>query len=766
MKKLIEGLKHFQEHLMWEKRELFERAVAGQSPVALLITCSDSRVLPETLMQADPGDLFVSRNAGNLVPPPDDPSGEAATIEYAINALGVTEIIVCGHYRCGAVRAILHPEEASELDKTKEWLVRGAETKAVIERELPNLTGDVLWDKAVERNVLVQVKNLTKHKAVAAALDAGTVRLHAWVLRFETSDIVAFDPLTNAFTPLVESPVVNAVVPAPQPSLQLTETIPRNATPLSPRPAWFEMLKTDVSASLVVFMVALPLCLAIAKACGVPAEVGLITGIVGGILVGALGGSPLQVSGPAAGLIVILLDVVEKHGIGMLGVVVFLAGLVQLAAGLLRLGQWFRAVSPAVILGMLAGIGAVIFSQQFHVALDDAASQSPITNFLNIPTALMAIFAGHDEHRGHLPAAFIGALTLLVLVLWKPLVPKRLRAIPGVLVAVVLATAVTAVLDLPIQRVEFDNLNSAVKWIDFAALPGVLTSGAVWGVAFTIALVASAETLLCASAVDQMHRGARTRYDRELAAQGIGNAVCGLLGALPLTGVIVRSSANVQAGARTRWSAVLHGIWILAFVLLLPELLRLVPTAALAAILVLTGVKLIEGRAIRALWNESRIEGITCMVTAVTIVLMDLLTGVLLGVGLSIIKLIYTLSQLRICRGGDPASDRMTLALEGPATFIGLPNLAAALETVPACVTLHVDIKGLTYIDHACLKLFVDWEKQHEASGGRLVLDWETLRARFRQVSSQPRIHRQRLGSVSEATGERQWMESTGRRAA
>lgn len=738
MKKLIEGLRHFQTHLMWEREELFQRAAQGQHPTALLITCSDSRVLPETLMQADPGDLFVSRNPGNLVPPPEVASGEAATVEYAVSALGVTDLIVCGHYRCGAIKALLHPEEAANLPLTTGWLTHAAATRGILAREYPNLEGEELWDKAVELNVLVQVDNLAQHPAVAVALAAGTVRLHAWVLRFESGEIYAYHPQSSTFCPLLDMPAVHSTLPVPEAAATEAVDVPETV-PQPELPRWFEALKSDVPASLVVFMVALPLCLAIAKACAVPAEVGLITGIVGGILVGLLAGSPLQVSGPAAGLIVILLDVVQEQGIAMLGVVVFLAGLMQVAAGALRLGQWFRAVSPAVIIGMLAGIGAVIFAQQFHVVLDDAPSRNPLMNFLGIPVAMLGILSGHEGHPEHVPAALVGVLTLLVLLFWKPFCPKALRAIPAVLVAVVLATAVTALLALPVARVEFDSLAAAVKWLDFTALPGLLVSQAVWGTAATIALVASAETLLCAAAVDQMHRGSRTQYDRELAAQGVGNAVCGLLGALPLTGVIVRSSANVQAGGRTRWSAVLHGVWILAFVLLLPGLLRLVPTAALAAILVLTGIKLIEIHAMRVLWRESWGEGVICLVTAVTVVVVDLLTGVLLGVGLSIIKLIHMFSRLRIRQHGDPAEGQVTLVLEGCATFIRLPRLAAALEAIPPGTVLHVDFKGLSYIDHACLQLIINWEKQHEATGGQLVLDWEILRARFQRARPRPR---------------------------
>tara|TARA_R110002167_G_C12698610_1_gene653153 strand:- start:241 stop:2532 length:2292 start_codon:yes stop_codon:yes gene_type:complete len=738
MKKLIEGLKHFQNHVLWERREQYERSAQSQKPQAFLITCSDSHVLPDIFMQADPGNLFVTRNAVNLVHPCDGPTGEMATIEYAVSALGVTDIIICGHYDCGSVRAILHPEKAVNLCKTNEWLARVAETSETIRREHPSIEGVALWNKAVERNVLLQVENLAKHPAVAAALTAGTLHLHAWVLRFETGDVLAYDQASKAFAPLAETPVVHADRPDSETSSRSPENMGSpKASRVAKPPKWFEVLKSDIPSSLVVFMVALPLCLAIAKACGVPAEVGLITGIIGGILVGLIAGSPLQVSGPAAGLIVILLDIVEKQGIEMLGVVVFLAGLIQFAAGLLRLGQWFRAVSPAVILGMLAGIGAVIFSQQFHVALDDAPDRNPLVNFVNIPRALTHVFVGHDGHPGHLSAALVGAATLLILVFWKRIVPEKLRAVPAVIVSIVVVTAVSAFLALPIERVEFDSLGAAVKWVNFGSLPEILTSPSVWKVALIVAFVTSAQTLLTAAAVDRMHQGPRTRYDRELAAQGVGNAICGLMGALPMAGVIVRSSANVDAGARTRWSAVFHGAWLLIFALLFPQLLRMLPTSALAALLVLTGVKLLGIRAIRALWQESRSEGIICVVTACAVVTLDLLTGVLVGIGFSIIKLIYTFSRLSISHRCDPDGDRRTLVLEGSATFIRLPKLATALEAVPSGTVLHIDLKGLSYIDHACFQHLMDWEKQHQATGGALVLDWDTLHARFH--SSPPR---------------------------
>ena len=742
MDKLIQGLRHFRQNVLWERREVFERSARGQKPLALLVTCSDSRVLPDTLMQADPGDVFVARNAGNVVPLPDTPGGEGATVEYAVTALGVTDVIVCGHYRCGAVKAMLEPAEARDMPAVAAWLAHAGDVRAAVERDHPNLAGDGLWDRAVERNVLVQLDNLSRHPAVAAGLAAGTVRLHAWVLRFESSDVLAYDPCTAAFAPLLDMAVVHPALPAAGPAhAEPTPEPPPPAPSVEPaRPGWGAVIKHDLPASLVVFLIALPLCLAIARATGMPPEAGIVTGIVGGVLVGLIGGSPLQVSGPAAGLVVILLDVVERHGPERLGVVVLLAGLLQTAAGVLRLGQWFRAVSPAVVLGMLAGIGVVIFAQQFHVLVDDTPAKSPLRNLVTIPVAVWhGVADSHEGHPDHQEAALIGLLTLAALLLWPLVARRRLRAVPAVLVAVLLATAVTAALGWPIQRVTFEGLAAGVRPPEPAGLWGLLADGAVWLTAGTVALVASAETLLCAAAVDQMHRGPRTRYDRELTAQGVGNAVCGALGALPMTGVIVRSSANVRAGARTRYSAVFHGAWLLGFVLLAPGLLRLIPTAALAALLVLTGVRLVEVHAIRALWRESRAEVAICVATAATVVAVDLLTGVLLGVGLSVVKLIHTFSRLRIRRRGDPAAGRVTLALEGSATFLRLPKLAAALEKVPPGVTLHVDLMGLSYIDHACLALLTNWEKQHAAAGGKLILDWETLRARFHAARPRPR---------------------------
>lgn len=621
-------------------------------------------------------------------------------------------------------------------------------------------------------------------------------------------------------------------------------------------------VKHDVLASIVVFLVALPLCMGIAIASGAPIAAGLISGIVGGIVVGLLAGSPLQVSGPAAGLTVIVYEVIQRYGLEVFGLVVLIAGALQLVAGSLKLGQWFRAVSPAVIQGMLAGIGVLIFASQFHVMFDNQPNGSGVANLAAIPKSITQAFVrpevsalpdrrfrteklkqigdlrrqqsqirddivenlseredagvpggsiageavlpvladrqanitgqletrvaelmrfapeggGYDTEgvqraavaalsasrtalgdlqsksslaiesqqqavdavesllarlKNHHLAAMVGVLTILLIVAWQALVPKKLRVLPAPLVAVVLVTILAASRSLPVLYVEVpENLLQDVHLLAFGEMAGV-PWGAVLQMAIVLAIVASAETLLCATAVDQLHQGPRTQYDKELAAQGVGNMICGLLGALPMTGVIVRSSANVQAGGRTRLSAILHGLWLLLFVAALGSMLRMIPTASLAAILVYTGYKLVNIKAVRKLWQIGKSEVVIYAATLVTIVVKDLLSGVILGIVLSAVKLLYTFSRMTADLRLSNAGRKAVLSLDGTATFICLPKLAAVLERVPQNAELHVDLRHLAYIDHACLELLITWAKQHETVGGRLVIDWDSLHAKF-----------------------------------
>jgi MFS superfamily sulfate permease-like transporter len=487
----------------------------------------------------------------------------------------------------------------------------------------------------------------------------------------------------------------------------------------------------DLLASVVVFFVALPLCMGISIASGMPPTTGIITGIIGGIVVGFLAGSPLQVSGPAAGLSVLVLQLVQQQGAEMLGVIVLFAGLLQFTAGAFKLGQWFRAVSPAVIQGMLAGIGVLILASQFHVMLDQKPIGTGIQNLLGIPGALIAAMGAGDSH---LTAGEVGLLTIVAIVLWGSLTPKSWRIVPAPLVGVLVGTLAVALFKLSeIHYVEVpNNIWSVTVFPTTEKLMRIVEPQILIG-AISIAFIASAETLLCATAVDQMHRGPRTKYDRELAAQGVGNVICGMLGVLPMTGVIVRSSANVHAGAVTRASAIMHGVWLLLFASVLPFTLLYIPVSVLAAVLVYTGYKLAYPKMVPALLKFGKSEVFIYAVTVVTIVATNLLTGVLLGLGLSLLKLLYVFSHLVVRKEETPAKNRVDLYLSGAATLIRLPLLAAELEKLKPSSHVHVHIDELDYMDHACMDLMSNWDIQHATTGGSLTIEWDELSRKYHQ---------------------------------
>ncbi|HET9960091.1 MAG TPA: SulP family inorganic anion transporter [Polyangiaceae bacterium] len=482
----------------------------------------------------------------------------------------------------------------------------------------------------------------------------------------------------------------------------------------------------EILSSVVVFLVALPLCMGIAIACGVPPALGLITGIVAGLVVGALSGAPLQVSGPAAGLVVLVWEFIREFGIERLGVAVLFAGVLQFVAGALRLGRFLRAVSPAVIEGMLAGIGVLIFASQFHVMLDAKPRGSGVANLLAIPAALGQALTPATEQLQSRSAAWVALVTLGVLIAWNRLKPRALRNLPGSLMAVVAGTLVAVLFGLQVNRVQApSNLWATVQLPSWSALlePRVLVSAAA------IAVIASAETLLSAAAVDKMHGGERANFDRELAAQGVGNILCGVLGALPMTGVIVRSSANVAAGARSRLSAMLHGFWLLLATTLLVSVLKLVPVAALASILVFTGFKLVNLTAVQRLRVAGRGEVLVYAVTLLAVVATDLLTGVLLGVAASVVKLALQTTSLELTHE-QPGPDRVDLRLAGTATFLQLPKLAEALNKLPPGQVVHVHPEHLLFIDHACVELLKTWQQTYGASGGTGFVHWQRVRAR------------------------------------
>lgn len=520
----------------------------------------------------------------------------------------------------------------------------------------------------------------------------------------------------------------------------------RTSAPGGPKPS---TALADFASSVVVFLVAIPLCLGIAVASGVPVAMGLVSGIVGGIVVGLLAGSPLQVSGPAAGLAVIVFGFVDRYGLAALGPVLVAAGALQILAGFFRIGSWFRAISPAVVHGMLAGIGILIVLGQIHVLMGSKPAAGGIDNVAAMDESVAALF-NHAEPVANaatqaaaavpasptaadtdaLPvwmadifttealALMIGVASLLAMIGWEKLRPARLRLVPGALVGVGFGTLLAVVFNLPIARVQLP-----ASLLDGISVPAAadflrLTEPGIFVTVLVIAIIASAETLLSAAAVDRMHDGVRTRFNRELFAQGVGNGICGMLGALPITGVIVRSSANVQAGAKTRASAVMHGVWVLALVALLPQLLGVVPLTALAAVLLVTGCRLVSLHHVRHLFEHHGWVPVGIwLATVAMIVTQDLLIGVGIGLALSIMEIAPHLRR-RLRIESREENGAIALTLDGAATCKDLPALLDTLESLPSNRNVQLVGRDLHFVDHTSAETISDWVKR-EARAGR-----------------------------------------------
>ena len=465
------------------------------------------------------------------------------------------------------------------------------------------------------------------------------------------------------------------------------------------------ILRYDLPASLVVFLVALPLSLGIAIASGAPALAGLIAAVVGGIVAGALGGSPLQVSGPAAGLTVVVAGLVAQFGWKVTCAITVAAGVLQVLFGLSRVARAALAISPVVVHAMLAGIGLVIALQQVHVLLGGESQSSAWRNVVELPEQVLG---------AHGPGVILGVLVIAILAGWR-WVPGRFGKIPGPLVAIVAATLVSIVFSFDVERVKLDG-----SLLDAIALPSLPEGN--WGAfatgVLTVALIASVESLLSAVSVDRMQNGPRTNFDRELIGQGTANIASGTLGGLPVTGVIVRSSTNVAAGARTRASGIMHGVWVLIFAVPFAGLAERIPMAALAGLLIVIGVQLVK----RAHIETARRTGDIAVyaVTIVGVVFLNLLEGVLIGLALSIALTVWRVVRTRIT--AEPVDEGTNggawrVVIEGSCSFLSLPRLTGVLASVPPGTSVTVEL-SVDFIDHAAREAIDDWRRQHCASGG------------------------------------------------
>ncbi|MGW9025811.1 bifunctional SulP family inorganic anion transporter/carbonic anhydrase [Streptomyces sp. NPDC055722] len=502
-----------------------------------------------------------------------------------------------------------------------------------------------------------------------------------------------------------------ACVPARAAESTRTKRMHQPHSPPPNRPRRFHIAGADLSASIAVFLIALPLSLGIALATGAPLQSGLVAAAAGGIVAGRLGGSPLQVSGPAAGLTVVTADLIHRYGWRTTCAITVLAGLTQLGLGCLRVARTALAVSPAIVHGMLAGIGVTIAVAQLHIVLGGTPQSAVLDNLRALPAQL-----------AHLqPAAVsVSALTLALLFAW-PRIPGRagdlLRSIPAALVAVTGATGAASLAGLTLPRVDLPSWRSH-------ALAG-LPEGRVLGIAaavLTITLVCSVQSLLGAVAVDKLAAGrhphlGRSDLDRELLGQGAANIASGALGGLPLAGVAVRSSANVQARAVSRNSTMLHGVWVVVAALLMVPVLELIPLASLAALVMAIGIQMVSLHHIRTVTRHR--EVLVYAVTTLGVVFLGVLQGVAFGIAAAVAVALHRLARTRITH--EERSGVHHVRVRGQLTFLAVPRLSRALHLVPSGADAVVELDG-SFMDHAAYETLHDWQRSHLARSGTLAL--------------------------------------------
>ncbi|MCE7001256.1 bifunctional SulP family inorganic anion transporter/carbonic anhydrase [Kibdelosporangium philippinense] len=459
------------------------------------------------------------------------------------------------------------------------------------------------------------------------------------------------------------------------------------------------VLRYDLPASFVVFLISVPLSLGIAAASGAPLIAGLVAAVVGGIVAGSLGGSAFQVSGPAAGMTVIVAGLVEQYGWPATAGITIAAGVVQILLGITKVGRLTLSLSPAVVHGMLAGIGITIVIGQLQVLFGGHADSDVLSSVVGLFT-----------HAPVWGAVAVGAVTIGLMVLW-PKVPRG-NVVPAPLIAVVAATGLEILSGWDVDTVQLpDNPLLGL------ATPEV-PSGGVLDIGFavlSVALVASVGSLLSAVAVDKMHNGPRADLDRELIGQGAANAVSGALGGLPVAGVIVRSSTNVAAGARTRSSSILHGVWIALFVLFLANVLEHIPMAALAGVLIVVGVRLVYAGHLKCLKLHGELA--VYAVTVLGVISLGLLEGVAIGVAVAVVRALYRLAHTSV--RVSQQDDEWRVDVGGSLVFLGVGRLVRELRRIPVgqkvILQLHID-----FMDHAAFEAIDDWRTGYEDRGGQV----------------------------------------------
>ncbi|MFF5477323.1 bifunctional SulP family inorganic anion transporter/carbonic anhydrase [Streptomyces sp. NPDC012935] len=515
---------------------------------------------------------------------------------------------------------------------------------------------------------------------------------------------------------------------------------PHSPPPSRPR---HRIAGADVSASIAVFLIALPLSLGIALATGAPLQAGLVAAAVGGIVVGYLGGTPLQVSGPAAGLTVVTAELIQRYGWRTTCAITVLAGVAQLGLGFVRVARSALAVSPAIVHGMLAGIGVTIAVAQLHIVLGGTPHSSVLDNVRELPAQLAGV---------HAAALSVSALTLALLLAW-PRIPGRtgglLRKVPAPLVAVAGASTAASLAGLSLPKVDLPSWSSHA----LAALPEGPVLGLVAAV-LTITLVCSVQSLLGAVAVDKLvatrpelsARVGRSDLDRELLGQGAANVVSGVLGGLPIAGVAVRSSANVQAGAVSRNSTMLHGVLVVVAALLMVPILEVIPLASLAALVMAVGIQMVSLHHIRTVTRHR--EVLVYAITTLGVVLFGVLEGVALGIAMAVAVALHRLTRTRITH--DEKEGVHHVHVRGQLTFLAVPRLSRALHLVPQGAQAVVELDG-SFMDHAAYESLQDWQNTHTAHGGSVELIGRRSGVRIGEPTGPVGLHLDGTGAAESA---------------
>jgi MFS superfamily sulfate permease-like transporter len=511
-------------------------------------------------------------------------------------------------------------------------------------------------------------------------------------------------------------------------------TLPSTTTVREPasieKPSLAASWRADLPAAVVVFLVAVPLCLGIALASGAPLFSGIISGVVGGLVVGTLSGSQLMVSGPAAGLTAVVVSAIATLGSypAFLASVV-LAGGVQLVLAALRAGLIGYYFPSSVIRGMLAAIGIILILKQVPHAVGYDADPEGDEAFLQITGENTFSAIGHALARVEPAAVVLSVLALVMLLAWDRTPLKKMRLLPGPLAVVLVGIAGTLLLPmlspawalgpehlvgLPVPQ-SLSDVGMLFATPDWSVIGRLDT----WRIAVTLGIVASLETLLSLEATDRMDAYKREApTDRELAAQGIGNMVAGFIGGLPVTGVIVRSAANVDAGAQTKLSTITHGVLLAVAVVTIPALLNLIPLASLAAILIYTGFKLAHPRLIRHMWTQGRTQFVPFVVTVVAILLSDLLVGIVIGLVVGAFFIIVDHLRFPCYTVVSPPGSVLTrVRLHETVSFLGKASLAEMLDRLSVGSRVEIDGTNCKRIDHDVLEFISDFRETAKLKG-------------------------------------------------